>query len=207
MLSLLVTINILSISNAITQEWKVDLDSTPKPFYYYWQKCVGSGHASLALREDWQQLLTIAHKELGFEYVRFHGILMDDVGAVNGINDYSFVNIDKIYDYILSINMKPYVEISFMPDDFASGGGTFAHYKGNTSPPKNYTIWYEFIQDWTTHLMNRYGIDEISTWKFEVWNEPGNFDQYMALYNSTALAIKSVSKQIQGTPIFYMCII
>lgn len=62
----------------------------------------------MALREDYQQQLLTAHEKVGITSVRFHGVLDDDVGPVNGVNDYSFVNIDKIYDYIVSIDMKPY---------------------------------------------------------------------------------------------------
>ena len=96
-----------------------------------------------------------------------HGILDDDVGIVNGINDYSFVNVDKIYDYLVSIDMKPYIEISFMPQAFASYNCQILHYNANVTPPKNYTIWNDFINQWVTHLVDRYGIDTVSQWKFE----------------------------------------
>ena len=175
-----------------TQHWKSTISSsTSYEFNFFWNECVGSGHGSLALREDWQQQLKFAHDKIGFSSVRFHGILDDDVGSVNGVNDYSFVNIDKIYDYLLSIDMKPYVEISFMPRDFASTSNTTFHYKGNISPPKDWNTWNDFIKQWMQHLIARYTIDVVSQWKFEgissnyclscnslfvmqytVWNEP-----------------------------------
>ena len=134
---------IISISQSQSvQQWDSTISSsTTYNFDFFWNHCVGSGHGSLALREDWQQHLQNAHESIGVKSVRFHGILDDDVGPVNGINDYSFVNIDKIYDYLLSINMKPYVEISFMPQDFASGDTTTLHYKGNITPPKSWSEW------------------------------------------------------------------
>eukprot|EP01084_Bolivina_argentea_P292328 502535_1 len=127
----LVLIQILGIfitsSTTITsQEWKITIDdSSTSPFYYFWDTCVGSGHAALMLRNDWRQWMKQGVDNIGFKYVRGHGILDDDVGSVNGLNDYSFVNIDKIYRHLLSINMKPYVEISFMPNLFASNDTTF----------------------------------------------------------------------------------
>ena len=153
------------------QEWIINISSsTQSTFNYYWLGCVGSGHASLALRQDYHQQLQYISDKLGTTSVRFHGILDDDVGSVNGVNDYSFVNIDKIYDYLLSINMKPYVEISYMPDAFASSSQSTHHYKGNISPPKDWNTWYSFIQTWIKHLVDRYGIDQVATWKFEVWS-------------------------------------
>eukprot|EP01084_Bolivina_argentea_P107343 191920_1 len=194
------------------QQWSINITSTNQQhFEYFWNKCVGSGHGSLALRADWQEQLKYVHDEIGFTSIRFHGILDDDIGAVNGINDYSFVNIDKIYDYIVSLNMTPYIEISFCPEVFASDPQcTTEHYKGIISPPKDWNVWYDFIKQWTQHLVSRYGIDEILKWKFEVWNEPNvghfytneqckpaNVNGYtLYLYNYTMSAIKSVDKRI-----------
>eukprot|EP01084_Bolivina_argentea_P193577 332099_1 len=194
-----------------TQEWKVDISSsTEKHFEFWWNKCVGSSHAALALRKDWRQQIKYVHDETGISSVRFHGILDDDVGVVNAINDYSFINIDKIYDYLLSINMRPYVEISFMPYAFASYDCFKQHVKANVTPPKNYTVWNDFIKQWMTHLVNRYGINEVSQWKFEIWNEANDkffqqtsqcnestLNDYLKLYSNTAYAIKSVSSELK----------
>ena len=160
----------LNVNGDTLQEWKVDISSSSnEPFYYYWNKCVGSGHSALLLRSDWRQFMKYGHDNVGFQYVRAHAILDDDVGSVNGVNSFSFINIDKIYEYLLSINMKPYIEISFMPNTFKSGDATICHYKGNVSPPNNYNNWYNFIKQWVQHLVDFFGIDEVSTWNFEVW--------------------------------------
>eukprot|EP01083_Nonionella_stella_P072022 193908_1 len=189
-----------------SQDWKVDLDhAETSPFYYYWDKCVGSGHAALMLRKDWRTYMKQGVDTIGFKYVRAHGILDDDVGAVNGINDYSFVNIDKIYSYLLSIKMKPYIEISWMPNLLSSSNATSIHYKCNLSPPKDYNVWHDFIKQWVQHLVDTFGVDEVSMWPFEVWNEPNNkhwkgspkYETYFALYNATASAIKSVNHRLQ----------
>src|ERR1700759_2974525 len=60
------------------------------------------------------------------------------------------------------------------------------------------------ITAFTQHLIDRYGIEEVSKWRFEVWNEPnidfwmGNPKQptYFELYDHTALAIKKVSNRL-----------
>eukprot|EP01083_Nonionella_stella_P085780 237987_1 len=209
MLSLHVLLSLLCISAVYAsghQQWLVNISSTTSNnFYYYWNKCVGSGHGSLLLREDWRSHMEHGRDKINFTHVRCHGILDDDVGSVNNINDYSFVNIDKIYSYLLSINMKPYVEISFMPEKLASDPTkTTCHYKGGTSPPSSYDLWHTFIQTWIQHLVDYFGIDEIRQWKFEVWNEPNlpgfwqsNYAEYLLLYNATATAIKSVDKYIE----------
>jgi xylan 1,4-beta-xylosidase len=161
----------------------------------------GSGHALLGLRADWRQQLTQQQQALGWRYVRFHGILDDDMSVLqmrDGKPLYSFFNIDSIYDFLLSINMKPIIELGFMPEDIASGNATVFHYKGNTTPPKSNALWFDLIQTLVKHLIDRYGIEEVRTWPFEVWNEPncgffsGTQQQYYELLAVTYRAIKSV---------------
>ena len=151
------------------QEWTVNIsESASSSFNFYWNKCVGSGHGALLLRDDWRQWMIHGHDKVNFSYVRCHGILDDDVGVVNGLNDYSFVNIDNIYSFLLSIGMKPYIEISFMPELFASDPSqTICHYKGGASPPTSYAARYDFIRTWLLHLVEYFGVDEVRLWKFE----------------------------------------
>lgn len=81
---------------------------------------------------------------------------------------YSFFNIDSIMDFLLSIGMRPIIEVSFMPEAIASGPQTIFHYKGNITPPKNDTMWVQLIQTLVQHLVDRYGVQEIRQWPFEV---------------------------------------
>jgi xylan 1,4-beta-xylosidase len=169
---------------------------------HFWAHTVGSDHAPVALRADWQQQLQRSHRELGFQYVRFHGLLSDDVGTLVLQNEkllYSFFNADQICDFLLSIGMKPFVELSFMPRALASGNKTVFHYQGNVTPPRDYRQWATLINRLVSHWVDRYGIAEVRQWFFEVWNEPnlkdfwaGNQADYFNLYRYTADAIKKV---------------
>lgn len=176
-------------------------------FPHFWEHTVGSGHALLSLRADWQQQLRRAHDELGFKYVRFHGLLDDSLSTFLIQNDrplYSFFNIDRIFDFLLSIGMKPFVELSFMPLGLSSGDKTVFHYKGNVTPPRDHVAWATLIGKLTQHLVDRYGADEVRQWFFEVWNEPnleafytGKQEDYFKLYSYTAHAIKGVDSKLQ----------
>src|SRR5688572_1754913 len=129
----------------------------------------------MALRADWQRDLKRAHDELSFRYVRFHGLLSDDMGTVVRDNKeliYSFFNCDQVFDFLLSIGMKPFVELSFMPGPLASGNRTVFKYQANITPPKDYKQWAALIERFTSHCVERYGESEVSEWLFEVWNEP-----------------------------------
>src|SRR5690348_5134774 len=184
-----------------------DLSAPAIELRHCWEHTVGSDHALMALRADWQAQLRKAHDELGFRYVRFHGILDDDVGTLVREQDeliYSFFNSDRIFDFLLSIGMKPFVELSFMPAALASGNATVFRYKGNITPPRDYAGWKTLIRKLVGHWMQRYGAGEVRDWFFEVWNEPnlarfwtGNQSDYFRLYKHTAEAIKDVDSALK----------
>ena len=169
-----------------------------------WRKCVGAGRANEGLRADWQEQLREVKKDCGFEYIRMHGLLHDDMGVYfedeKGNPIYNWQYIDQLYDFLLSIDVKPFVELSFMPKALASGDKTCFWWQGNVTPPKSYDKWAGLITALTQHFTERYGKEEVKTWYFEVWNEPNlshfytsTMEEYFKLYDYTAKAVKRVS--------------
>jgi xylan 1,4-beta-xylosidase len=188
-------------------EFTCDLSTRGSPLPHCWEHTVGSCHAPLALRADWQAQLKRCHTELGFRFVRFHGLLNDDVGTAVSSQQrliYSFLNADRIIDFLLSIDMRPFVELSFMPTALASGSKTVFHYRGNVTPPRDYRQWAKLVETLVGHWIDRYGVREVRRWFFEVWNEPnlrafwtGTRDEYFKLYRYTVRAIKDVDAHLQ----------
>lgn len=196
-------------------EFIVDAKEQGTPFPHYWEMCVGSCHAVMGLRSDWREQLEKSHRELGFQYVRFHGLLNDEMSVCTKVINpfqtdapatlrYSFFNIDSIFDFLLSIGMKPFIELGFMPEALASGTTTCFHYKANVTPPADYAEWEKLIYTLTQHLVDRYGLEEVRTWFFEVWNEPnlkyfwdGTQAEYFKLYEHSVRAIKSVDSRLR----------
>lgn len=174
---------------------------------HYWEHTVGSGHATLGLRSDWQAQLKRTHDELGMKHVRFHGLLSDDMGTLicqGGALVYSFFNADQIFDFLLSIGMKPFVELSFMPSALSSGTQTVFHYRANVSAPRDPAQWAVLIRHLVAHWCRRYGVEEVRQWFFEVWNEPnltafgsGEQSDYFELYRYTVQAIKGVDAALK----------
>jgi xylan 1,4-beta-xylosidase len=183
----------------------------------HWQFCVGSGQAKLALRTDYTKQLKFIHDELGIKSVRFHGIFdapMEVIqGADNYLNigrakhftNYNFLNIATAYDNVLSAGMKPFVELSFMPGKLGKSRKAKSEISGiNNTMPKDDNKWISFIKAFISFLIHRYGVEEVISWKFEVWNEPNIFvffkgkkKDYFHLYEITSKAIKEVEPRIK----------
>ncbi|MDD5148863.1 MAG: glycoside hydrolase [Flavobacterium sp.] len=184
---------------------KVDYNKSAGELNTMFKECVGAGRANEGLRADWQQQLTLAKKDCDFKYIRMHGLLTDDMAVYTEDNkgnpQYSYQYVDALYDFLLSINVKPFVELGFMPSRLASGSQTIFWWRGNVTPPKDYKKWEDLIRNLTQHFTERYGEEEVKTWYFEVWNEPnlspgfwtGTQADYFKLYEYTARAVKSVN--------------
>jgi xylan 1,4-beta-xylosidase len=166
--------------------------------------CVGSAHAGMLLHKANLQQLAQVHRDLGFEYVRFHGLFTDDMQVVtlkDGKAVYDWTKVDALYDGILAAGMKPLVELGFVPEALAGGKQHQFFWNANVTPPRDEAQWAALVQAFVTHLQARYGHEEVKQWYFEVWNEPNypgfwpNADQrsYFRLYDATAPAIKKVS--------------
>ncbi len=174
---------------------------------HHWEHTVGSGHAPLALRADWQAQMRRCRSELGFRHVRFHALLSGEMETLLVEEDqflYSFFNADQIIDFLLSIGVRPFVELSFMSEALASGTTTVFRYAANVTPPKDMAQWSTLIRKLVTHWVDRYGVQEVRGWFFEVWNEPnlpafwtGSQAEYFDLYRATAETIKTVDALLQ----------
>ena len=163
---------------------------------------MGAGRACEGLRAAWQGHLKTVVKECGFRYLRFHGLFHDDMFVyreVEGRIVYNFQYVDELFDKMLEIGIRPFVEFGFCPGDLASEKETIFWWKAHGAPPKDYDKWGQLIDKTVRHWVDRYGIDEVRKWYFEVWNEPnlwpffhGTKSQYFELYKVTAEAIKKI---------------
>jgi xylan 1,4-beta-xylosidase len=191
----------------MTIELKADASAAGRLLKHFWSVCTGAGRANEGLRADWQEHLRLAVNECGFKYVRFHGLYHDDMFVYqeqNGRAIYNFQYVEILFDKLLEIGVKPFVEFGFCPGDLATEKGTVFWWKGNGSPPKDYAKWAELIRRTVAHWIERYGLAEVRSWYFEVWNEPnlhpffrGSKSQYFELYKVTAKALKEIDSQLR----------
>ena len=192
------------------------IDGTPSadsPLRHIWSVCIGAGRANEALRADWQSQFHEVVRTLGTRYVRFHGLFHDDMFVYRTSDGggfgpprpletpvYTFAYVDTVFDAILDAGARPFVELGFMPRDLATETETVFWWGAHCSPPKDMQAWTDLVTATVRHWIDRYGIDEVRTWPFEIWNEPnlvphfwtGTRTQYFELYEATARALKAI---------------
>jgi xylan 1,4-beta-xylosidase len=191
----------------------IDVKSSGSPFTHYWSVGVGAGRANESLRASWLNQLQIVHDSCGFEYVRMHDIFNEDMFVCfdkgNGRIAYNWQYIDDAYDGMLKRGVRPFVELSFFPKAIAAKNSKRNMWYGSyvSVDRSNFGKWHDLIHAFVAHLVERYGIEEVSHWYFEVWNEPnltgtggflhGTKHDYFRLYEEAAKAIKEVDARLK----------
>lgn len=217
-------------------EYSISVNGKEKiPFNNNVNYCVGTGRMGLALTKEYFDQLKIVQDNIGFKFIRGHGLFCDDMGIyqefldkselekepkdfpdfkaymeyveknAKKIVEYNFTYLDRVVDSYMEVNIRPFLELGFMPYKMASGDNTVFYWKGNTTPPADYNKWCNMVQATLRHLMDRYGEEEVLSWPIEVWNEPNlpgfwkdaNIDEYFKLYELTSAAIKKVDQRFK----------
>ena len=193
-----------------SQNVSVNANTQGEKFEHLWSKSVGAGRANEALRAGWLEQLEKVQEECGFETVRFHGLFHDDmfpIVEVDGKEVYNWQYIDEVFDRLLDLNVRPFVELAYFPKSMAAEDSkTIFWWKANITPgPEFQKKWYNLVEAFTQHVVDRYGIDEVRGWYFEVWNEPNLYGlfwdatktQYFELYKASVQAVRSVDSQLK----------
>ncbi len=209
--NLLALLALLASAN-IAEAQTVELGKTPEvEFEHFWSTGCGAGRANEGLRADWLEQLEQAHKDCGFRYVRMHGLFHDDMHICHlerdGSMTYSWQYVDVLFDRMLDMGVRPFVELGFFPEELTvPDSKTVFWWKANvTVTPECFEKWHDLVKNFTQHVVDRYGIEEAREWYFEVWNEPnlgqsfldGTKSDYFRLYKEAVTAIKGIDESLR----------
>jgi hypothetical protein len=162
------------------------LGTISTPFPHFWEKGINSPHSAMTLRSDYQRQMTTLHDDIGYEYTRIHAPFARDYSVAQGPNrTVSYYNAFVTYDFLLSIGMKPWVEIGYTPC-WMSGPAAVpldsywptVDYGLCVGSPETMEDWVNLIDDYVGTMVERYGIEEVESWVWVLYNEPGGINAY-----------------------------
>jgi len=174
--------------------------------------CIGKAR-NILISEN-REMLYELQKDISFEFIRFHGLLDDEMMLYsedeNGNPTLSFTYIDLVIDYIISIKLRPFIELSFMPRELAEDPNrTMFFIHSVISLPKSMEKWTYMIEELIKHLILRYGKKEVELWPVFLWSEPDVTDMFgfenrydfFNFYKETYKAVKKINSSISfGSP-------
>lgn len=202
----------------VVSHYSADAAEPSVPLKHTWRAFTSVGSAKELLQADVQQMLTELQHDVRFTYIKFHGILSDDMHVCARERDgrivYSFVYVDRMLDFLRSIGLKPMIQLGFMPAVLARNpeqkifGSTMIN-----SPPVSLDAWCDLVRAFTEHLLLRYGADVVEQWPFTVWNEPDtpqsmfgfpSEEEFDAFYYATWKTLRAVNDRLHiGAPSTY----
>lgn len=187
---------------------EVDVSQRGETLNHCWSKIGTCGTAVDLQRSEVRRHVLMAKEKLGIEYLRFHGIFCDQMMIFNRRTDgsvvYNWIYVDQIFDFLLRSGIRPFLEMSFTPSDIATGGSELFWYRANVSQPQ-LPLWADMVRALICHCLTRYGMEEVSRWYVEVWNEPdyqgvffdGSMEDYFRLYECTVKSVKQACPGIR----------
>lgn len=101
--------------------------------------------------------------------------------------NYNFTKIDKLIDFLYSINLKPFIELGNKAKVLSITSNKAMYFRNPSKQEKHFKKSLELLEKFIVHCINRYGITEVSKWYFEFWKEGeidyvfwnGNFHKYV----------------------------
>ncbi len=189
----------------------------------FWNNCLF--HPTDAVEDSWgKRILDRMSADKAIQTIRiytmFEDIVLEDE---NGNLTYDFRINDLRLDYLIEKGYDVILAYGMMPECIAQNKNLTScesknstRYKGkliNVSPPSDYKLWEEICFRYTKHIVERYGIDVVSKWRMQCFNEPdvtGFFmadvdpedvetrvTEYFKLYKAFVKGITRVSEKIK----------
>jgi xylan 1,4-beta-xylosidase len=190
-------------SSVFAANYNLTVNGTTKQgeVVHFWSRCVGTGGAQLCVDKDWKAAAKLGVKEAGFKAFRGHRILSYS-NPINwngsGTPTYNWAKFDEVYDFLVdTLGTEPIVELSAQPRALETSG--------EWSPPKNLSIYQDMIKNVVAHCIERYGMERVSKWYWEVWNEwdysgfwsNGTEQKYYDMYKAAVLGATAAYPDIK----------
>ena len=183
-------------------------------------------HPTDAIEDEWgQKILDQVAADGAAQMVRMYTMFEDIVSTdANGKLCYDFTLNDERLDYMISKGFDLLICYNFIPFCVAenpelvkANAKKKTRYKGKmicTSPPKDDGVWEEICYEYTKHIVEKYGFERVSKWKFHCLNESDianffmsdlpnseeagaiRFERYIKLYKEFQRGIERVDTRL-----------
>lgn len=197
------------ISPKRTKEISFTIGQSSYRLIHTWKKMMTVGRTSDILISDVQEMIAQIQQMIGFEFIKLNGIFSDELHvyneSYNGTPIYSFTYIDKILDFVKLHHLKPYIQLSYMPEKLAKYPNKRL-FGANVSQPQSIDAWCRLVHQFLVHIAKRYGLETVKCWKFSLWNQPDTTTDlfgfakekdFFLFYKATYQCIKGFCQDIE----------
>lgn len=137
-----------------------------------WNKVINIGFAKDILNSNMQEQIHLMQNEIGFTYARIWGLFSDEMQVENRSGEsitYNFSNTNNLLDFLIKNKLKPFIELGSKPKLISKTAGQAVIVQTNSE--KSFVDWKKLIRAFLLQCIERYGVEEVETWYFEVWRK------------------------------------
>ena len=136
----------------------------------FWNTAINIGQASDLQNHEVRKQILRMKDSMHFRYIRFWSLFSDRMIMRNDeeIGQYNFTKLDNILDFLVENGLKPFFDMEEKIKRVNRTDKDFLLYEEKNNMVDSLPIWEEFIRQLIVHLVRRYGIEEVNTWKMEV---------------------------------------
>ncbi|MFV0465435.1 MAG: GH39 family glycosyl hydrolase [Lachnospiraceae bacterium] len=194
-----------------TESISVNLQKSKK-YIPNWNHIINLGNILDFDKPEYRYAIKNMQEALHFSYGRIVGIMLLVVqNSDRSENPYNFSKIFEVTDFLLKLRMKPFFELSNKPFHiYLADENIETDIQRFLEPEKYDVFFYSALPYFIRACIGRYGFDEFSSWRFELWRRYNpnmtsceSVDVYTTRFQRTRDILKQLTPDIQiGGPGF-----
>lgn len=143
------------------------------PMLKPWTSTINVGTVVDVLNSDIQKHIILLKQKLDFKYIRFWGIFPETISKMydNEIR-FNFSRIDHAINFLIQNDLKPFIQLGPKLRTIIDTIGVQSLYTADIVDPKEYDNehWIKYLDMLMRHLVTKFGVSEVESWIFEMWN-------------------------------------
>lgn len=135
----------------------------------FWNKALNAGSLHNLMFANIQSHIRYLVEELKFDFVRVWNVFSNKLMIQRNSNDYdyNFSIVDIALDFLLSCDVKPFIDFGKKPECAVKSEDETIFYEEEYIDFNSINEWNHMFESFIIHIIKRYGKEEVEQWKYE----------------------------------------
>lgn len=150
-----------------------DVPGDPPRYFKNWNVLLTFGAAHQLLDSRIQEQVLMLCKSLGFSNLRIWGLFSEENSIdKNSQSNFNFTKLNQIFDFFYNNNLIPFIDLGFQAEAIYGGLDITIRYRETDIEFTELSQYQKLLTHFLKNAINRYGMDYVRQWKFELWKDP-----------------------------------
>lgn len=170
----------------------------PPVYHKNWNTMLTFGPSNMLLDSSVRNHVMILCKNLGFTNIRIWGLFNEENSIDrNSATKFNFTKLNHIIDFLYDNSLIPYIDLGFQAEEIYGGLEETIRYRETDMEFTELGQYRKLLSHFLKNAINRYGIEYVEKWHFEMWKDPRlSFDNeevtFFTVFDLAYEVIKSI---------------